>query len=285
MKNKKKIEKELGMRKNKSAPLKHTSVLFGSGPADTGDVRQTLNTPFSDGHVRKVMAAFKQLGPEKFIKAFVRGQPVVLSGAEKKLVTLMTEYYVSIDRLRKTLFADADMRGCSLIFYDLTMILDQIVLRSFDHLPNNGGQFSINLNVKSVFTKTFKNFIAAAPMDRLVIEFRQPDIIEYFDEYEVARDIILSKGAKIAVDQISPDTLGLVRLEYLGASIAKFQWSHDSNDTLKERCAAFKHLAEHGIEPIMTRVDDAQALEMGAELGVHQFQGFLIDDMVAKQSR
>ena len=118
-----------------------------------------------------------------------------------------------------------------------------------------------------------------------MIEFRQPDIIEHFDEYEVAREIILSKDAKISFDKISPETLGLVRLKYLGASIAKFQWIHDSNDTLKARGAAFKNLAEHVIEPIITRVDDAQALETGAELGVHQFQGFLIDDMVAKQVR
>ncbi len=247
-------------------------------------MRSTPSGKFSEVHVRKVMAAFKQLGPEKFIKAFVRGQPVVVANKEKNFDPLMTEFYVSVERLRKPLFADADMRGCGLIFYDLTMLLDQIVLRSFDHLPINGGQFSINLNVKSVFTKTFENFIATAPLDRLVIEFRQPDIIEYFDEYEVARGLILGKGAKIAVDQIVADTLGLVHLEYLGASIAKFQWSDDSKDTLIERAAAVKRMAENEIDPIMTRVDDKIAIELAQDMGVHKFQGFLIDDMVEKQA-
>ena len=270
---------------SKPTSSKLSSKSVGIGQGDTKRDLENQGTPFSDEHIRKVMAAFKQLGPEKFIKAFVRGQPIIHSLGEKKFDTLMTEFYVSVDRLRKPLFANAQMRGRGLVFHDLTLLFDQIILRSFEHVPVNGGLFSINLNVQSVFTKAFENFIETAPADRLVVEFRQPNIIEYFDEYEMARGIILAKGAKIAVDQILPDTLGLVHLEYLGASIAKFQWSKDSDDTLKERSKALSYMTEHGIEAIMTRVDESRAMDMGAELGVHRFQGFLIDDMVQEQTK
>lgn len=284
--NKKSTERKVGKgASSKPSFSKKEPKALGVGRGDTKGDSEKQETLFSDEHIRKVMAAYKQLGPEKFIKAFVRGQPIIHSLGKEKFDTLMTEFYVSVDRLRKPLFANAEMRGRGLVFHDLTMLFDQIILRSFDHVPVNGGLFSINLNVQSIFTKAFETFIETVPAERLVVEFRQPNIIEYFDEYEVSRGILLAKGAKIAVDQILPDTLGLVHLEYLGASIAKFQWSKDSDDTLKERGKALNYMAEHGIKPIMTRVDESRAMDMGAELGVDNFQGFLIDDMVQGQTK
>jgi EAL domain-containing protein (putative c-di-GMP-specific phosphodiesterase class I) len=181
------------------------------------------------------------------------------------------------------LFVGVEMRGSGRMFNDFTLVLDQIFLRAFKSLDLAAENFSININVETVFTKVFENFLDEAPRDllsKIFFEFRQPNIVEHFDEFEVARGLIKSKGARIAVDRIFPDTLGLVDLDYLGASIAKVHWRAGAGETLQARAKAIKYITECGVTPVLIRVDDHQALDVGAELGVDTFQGFLIDDMM-----
>ena len=54
-----------------------------------------------------------------------------------------------------------------------------------------------------MFTEAFEGFIEATPeavLKQVVFEFRQSNIVENFDEFQVARGLIKSKGAQIAVD-------------------------------------------------------------------------------------
>ena len=239
--------------------------------------------PFNEEDIRKVMAAYKELGPEKFVKAFIRHQPVVVNASNRPLRHLMNEYFVSMSLLRKPLFMDVEMRGSGRMFNDFTLVLDQIFLRAFKSVDLAAENFSINLNVETVFTKAFENFLEEAPRDllaKIFFEFRQPNIVEHFDEFEVARGLIKSKGARIVVDRIFPDTLGLVDLDYLGASIAKVHWRAGAGETLQTRAKAIKYITECGVTPVLIRVDNHQALEVGAALGIDTYQGFLIDDMM-----
>lgn len=248
-----------------------------------GDCADKNLRPFNEDDVRKVMAAYKEIGPEKFINAFVRHQPVVENAPNRPLKHVMNEYFISMNLLRKPLFFDVEMRGSGQMFNDFTLVLDQIFLRAFRSLDVAAGAFSINLNVETVFTKAFENFLDEASRDTLskvIFEFRQPNIVEHFDEFEVARGLVKSKGAKIAVDRIFPDTLGLVDLDYLGASIAKVHWRAGADETLMARSKAVKYITDCGVRPVLIRVDNHRALEVGAELGVETFQGFLIDDMM-----
>jgi hypothetical protein len=38
------------------------------------------------------------------------------------------------------------------------------------------------------------------------------------------------------------------------------------------------------VTPILVRVDAPRAFEIGSELGINMYQGFLVDDMMKKQS-
>ena len=243
---------------------------------DTGSAKR----PFAKEDISKVLAAFKQLGSERFVKAFVREQFVVSKVSDGSIKSQMSEFFVSVQDLRGPLFRDASMHGCGRLFDDLTMLFDQILLRSFKFLPSPERPFSINLNIQSVFTKSFETFMAETPVDLLTIEFRQPNIIDYVDDFEVARGLVQSKGAQIAIDQIYPDTLGLVNLEGLGVAMAKINWVQAADDTLKQRAGVLKSMLDCGVILVMSRVDDPRALELGAKLGVQRFQGFLIDDMM-----
>ncbi len=243
--------------------------------------------PLTTNDIKNVMKAYEKFGNDKFIKAFVRDQDIVMCVNGRPPEKMLTEYFISMDLLRKPLFVDVEMRGSGRLFNEFTLVLDQILLQAFDAMHIRGGRCSINLNVESVFTEQFENFIERTPeavLKDVVFEFRQSNVVENFDEFQVARGLIKSKGAAIAIDQIFPQTVGLVDLDYIGASIAKIHWRNGAEDILKERERAVKYLIDCGVHPVLIRVDNERALEVGARMGINLFQGFLIDDLVKKSA-
>jgi len=242
--------------------------------------------PLTGSDIERVMQAYKKFGSERFVKAFVRSQESAIGGPGKKYVPMMTEFFISMDLLRKPLFIDIEMRGSGRLFNEFTLVLDQIMLEAFHNLVPDNVPCSLNLNVQSIFTKEFDQFIArssAEKMKNVVFEFRQSNIVEHFDEFQVARGLIKEKGARIAVDQIFPQTVGLVDIDYIGASIAKIHWRAGAEDILNERKRALKYLMECGVQPILIRVDDPKAFEVGASLDITAYQGFLVDNMLKQQ--
>jgi hypothetical protein len=247
---------------------------------------ETKLRPLTGSDIEKVMQAYKKFGSERFVKAFVRNQDSAVGMPGGKMAPMMTEFFISMDLLRKPLFIDIEMRGSGRLFNEFTLVLDQIMLEAFHNLAPDNTLCSINLNVQSVFTKEFDQFIARSTPEKLrnvVFEFRQSNIVEHFDEFQVARGLIKEKGARIAVDQIFPQTVGLVDIDYIGASIAKIHWRAGAEEILNERRRALKYLIECGVMPVLIRVDDPKAFEVGASIGVTTFQGFAVDALM-KQS-
>ncbi len=239
--------------------------------------------PLTPSDIKNVMRAYEKFGSEKFIKTFVRSQEVCLAVDGRPPEPVMTEYFISMDLLRKPLFVDVEMRGSGRLFNEFTLVLDQILLQAFDSLKLGELRVSLNLNVESVFTEAFENFIERTPestLQQVVFEFRQSNIVENFDEFQVARGLIRAKGAHIAVDQIFPQTVGLVDLDFLGASIAKIHWRNGAEEVLHEREKAITNLIAAGVLPVLIRVDQERALEVGNGMGITMYQGFLIDDML-----
>jgi hypothetical protein len=251
--------------------------------ADPDAKRHELR-PLSPDDLENILHAFRKFGADKFLKAFMRDQMVVQSAPGRAPTPTMHEYYVSMDALRKPLFIDVEMRASGPLFNEFTRVLDQIVLRSFSHMTSvTPMPFSLNVNVVTTFTAAFADFMDQTDkeiLSRIVFEFRQADIVEHFDEFEIARGMIKAMGASIGVDKIFPQTLGLVDLDYIGAKYAKVHWRAGAEDMLRERGKTFKYMRSCGIQPVLIRVDNLQALTLGAELGVDMFQGFAIDNML-----
>jgi hypothetical protein len=255
--------------------------------AEQPEGAQKTLRPLSPEDLENVLHAFKKFGSEKFLKAFMRDQVVVQNVPGVGLQPLMHEYFISMDSLRKPLFIDVEMRASGQLFNDFTRVLDQIVLRAFKHLDVTPLPFSININVVTAFTAAFADFMDQTPKDvlsRIVFEFRQADIVEHFDEFEVARGMILAMGAQIGVDKIFPQTLGLIDLDYIGAKYAKVLWREGAEDLLQERGKTFKYMLDCGLQPILIRVDNQKAITAATALGVDTFQGFLIDDTLRKRA-
>lgn len=252
------------------------------------DAKKHELRPLSPDDLENILHAFRKFGADKFLKAFMRDQMVVQAKPGFEPIPTMHEYFVSMDALRKPLFIDVEMRASGPLFNEFTRVLDQIVLRSFSHMTSvTPMPFSLNVNVVTTFTAAFADFMDQTHKDtlsRIVFEFRQADIVEHFDEFEIARGMIKAMGANIGVDKIFPQTLGLVDLDYIGAKYAKVHWRAGAEDMLRERGKTFKYMRECGIQPILIRVDSMQAMTIGAELGVDMFQGFAIDHMLRQKA-
>lgn len=242
---------------------------------------QARKRGLTEADIQKVMVAYTRFGSDKFIKAFVKSQDVVLRDADK-LSPRMAEYYFSIELIRKPLFVDVDMRGSGRLFNEFTMSLDQIMLGSAKLLPESPGPWSLNLNVESIFTDPFEDFLEQVPAERLrnlSIEFRQSNIMENFDAFQVAKGLLKTHGIGIIVDQIYPSTAGLVDLSELGAAFCKIHWQDGGEEVLKQRKRAISYMQEGNVTPILVRVDAPRAVEIGEDLGINMFQGHLFDEM------
>ncbi|MGE3477562.1 MAG: hypothetical protein AB7H70_17300 [Rhodospirillaceae bacterium] len=229
--------------------------------------------------IRGVAKAFKDMGPQDFVDKFVRQQTILLRNELQPMAPAMREFYVSIDLLRKEFFPGVEMRGSKRAFQSLTHMLDQLMLRSLAHLPQNGVPCSLNLNVHSILTQTFDAAIKNISVENITFEIPQPMITSYFAEFKKARDLIFARGGKIAVDQIFPDTMGALDLNLVGPNFAKVHWKGDLKNFSANHRDFVKGALDSGITMVMSRVDDPVALEIAQEFGIRNFQGFLIDEM------
>lgn len=264
-------------------------VIVGYIKAENASKRSRTNDSdtrlLTENDLKEVIAAYRKVGAAKFLKTFARGQQICVTPERGPIKPKMTEYYISIDLLRKPFFDGVDLRSSGDRFIELTKILDSIMLNSFETLSKavNGQRLSINLNVQSVFSKAFDSFVAKTPkeiMRNVVIEFTQEDAVLNYDGYAIAREHLRSKGARIAIDQISPSAIGLVNIGFLDAEIAKLHWHSDGEEDLYERQAIVEQFRKNGIQPVLSRVDVERARDVGADLGIEMYQGFLIDSML-----
>lgn len=219
------------------------------------------------------------MGTEEFIEKFVRHQTILWQDDAQDMTPTMREVYVSIDLLRKSFFPGVEMRGSQRAFQSLTHMLDQLMLRALPFLPLNGLPASLNLNVHSILTPTFQNALKNASAELLTFEIPQPMIASHFGEFEKVRDLIYARGARIAVDQMFPDTMGFLDLKQVKPHIAKVHWKGDLKSFSPAHRDFVKSTLDRGISMVMSRVDDPAALEIAQEFGIRNFQGFLIDEM------
>ncbi|MBT4038637.1 MAG: hypothetical protein HOE65_01220 [Rhodospirillales bacterium] len=195
----------------------------------------------------------------------------------------MHEYFVAMEELRRHAFPEVQLRGSGNVFNQLTVELDTILMNLFRAFVDKKTKASINLNVESVFTQTFQKFQESFGDDgfaNLVFEFRQPDILQHFDQYEVAAATIYGKQGNVAVDAIHPETIGVMNLGRVGATMAKIFWQQGAETSLPDLRQEIEEMASKGRILILSRVDEHSAIELGQSLGINMFQGFLVDDMI-----
>ncbi len=251
-------------------------------PGKTGEKGMKLRG-LQEEDIKMVMEVHNKVGPEQFKKIFVQQQPMVDIKPDQPPKELMCEYFIRMDALKKHVFPNVEMRGSGNLFNQLTITLDRVLVSAFDEINPGRGACSINLNVESVFTKAFETFLGedgSPSLGNMVFEFRQENILQQFDEFQLATNLIKSRGGLIAVDAIFPDTVGLVNLNKLYATFAKIFWRPGAEKTLSAQRDEIKRMQGQGLIFMLARLDDEAGIQIGQDLGITVFQGFCIDDIM-----
>lgn len=252
-----------------------------SGPAKPAQPKRKLRR-LGEQDIDRVVEVNQQIGTASFAKVFVRQQKMVeiLPGGPPQNV--MHEYFVGMDALKSHVFLDVELRGSGNIFNQLTITLDRLLLDAFDDANPGRAACSINLNVESVFTRAFQKFLEDADeksFENLVFEFRQANVLQQYDEYEVAANLISSRKGGIAIDAVFPETVGIVNMHRLSANYAKIFWRQGAETVLQNLSKEIEALQDGGTQVILARVDDDLGIQVGHDLGITLFQGFHIDKM------
>lgn len=244
---------------------------------DNSNVRE-LREP----DIHRVREVLNHIGIDAFAKMFITRQPIAVIKEGNKMSVAMHEYYVAMDKLRQHAFPEVELRGSGNLFNQLTVELDSILMSIYDDIVPKGTPASINLNVESVFTPTFEKFHDRQGVDgfaNLMFEFRQPNILQHFDQFEVAASMIHERAGNIAVDAIYPETIGIMNLNRIGASMAKIFWRQGAESALPNLAEEIKEMKSNGRMLILSRVDEDVAVETGQSFGINMYQGFYIDSL------
>jgi len=255
---------------------------YENQPGKTGEKAMDMR-PLQEEDIKMVLEVLRKVGSEKFKQIFVQSQRMadIKPGHEPK--ELMKEYFIRMDALKKHVFPNVELRGMGNLFNLLTITLDRVLVGAFDEINPHRHACSINLNVESVFTKAFEEFIGEsneASLANIVFEFRQDNILQHFDEFELAANLITSKGGTVAIDAIFPETVGLVNLPRLHATFAKIFWRPGAEDVLPAQRDEIKKMQAQGMIFVIARLDDEMGIKVGHDLGITVFQGFCIDDLL-----
>ncbi len=255
---------------------------YENQPGLTGEKAMDVR-PLQEEDIKMVLEVHRKVGAEKFKQIFVQSQRMADIKPDQEPKELMKEYFIRMDALKKHVFPNVELRGMGNLFNQLTITLDRVLIGAFNEINPKRHACSINLNVESVFDKAFEDFLGEsdeASLANIVFEFRQDNILQHFDEFELAANLITSKGGTVAIDAIFPETVGLVNLPRLHATFAKIFWRPGAEDVLPAQREEIKKMQAQGMIFIIARLDDEVGIQVGHDLGITVFQGFYIDDLL-----
>jgi hypothetical protein len=244
---------------------------------------ETGERPLNMQDIQKLREALRKLGPREFGKRYIRSQTAAMIRPGKPATPTMTEYFVGVGLLKQSILRGVDIRGTGNVFNQLTLTFDQALLYCIGAVTGDRSKTSLNMNVETVFTNAFDHYLrdgGAAGLAGVVIEFRQENMFQHFSQFQTACELIHNKGGTVAIDNVHPETLGVVNLHRLKVKMAKVMWRADAEETLLKAKEDIRAMQEGGTALVLAHVDDEQAIEVGQSLGINLFQGYHVDKLL-----
>ena len=221
------------------------------------------------------------------ILKIIRRQEAIQITPQGKLSSLFLEYFTSMTDLKKAIAPDVNVLSNRWLFQHLSKTLDTRMLgiskELFAHTPGN---ISLNLNISTIFTPAFENFLSAMPEGMsVIVEVQLMDIIQNTHQYMLARDLLHEAGHQILIDGLPPISFEFMDMKILDSDLMKLNWSPTlMNSSESEKLES--RLKE--IDPnrlILMRCEDETALAWALMHKITRFQGYFIDAITAAKTR
>ena len=202
---------------------------------------------------------------------FARREPVRrLDGKEARLA--WERRRLSIPELAETLAPGRDIRADAWLFRRLTRVLDSrmLALLSAPFELHHAGPFSLGLNVGSILGSEFLRFDSALPSrlrGRVVLELQPADVLADPAAFAFARGFAHARGYRMLLRGVTAASLPLLCLPPMELDYVQLRWSPD---LMRVAPAA---LRAGTAEWVLSRADDADALQWGRDQGFSLFRG------------
>lgn len=240
--------------------------------------------PLNMQDIQKLRDALRKLGPREFGKRYIRSQTAARIVPGQPAQPIMTEHYVGVDLLKKSILHGVDIRGTGNVFNQLTLTFDQALLYCIGAVTGDRSRTSLNMNVETVFTNAFSHFLrdgGEAGLAGVIVEFRQDNMFQHFSQFQTACELIHQKRGTVAIDNVQPETLGVVNLHRLNVKMAKVMWRADAEESYLQAKDDIRRMQDGGTKLVLAHVDDEQAIKIGQSLGIDLFQGYHVDKLLA----
>ena len=198
------------------------------------------------------------------------------------------EYFISLEDLRRERFPKLDWLATDHFFMALCGMIDHkllgIMARHIDLV--RGRTLNLNVSVASIMQSVFTQFIHQIPRaerNRMGIEIHRGDLLQDFGLTLSAIEALRREGFRVALDSITPDMVNYVDLAAFNVDTIKLNVSKDRLLQLDDPAIqnGLRRLPPDNL--VFFRCDNERALAVGKELGVTQFQGWLIDDLAGRK--
>lgn len=221
------------------------------------------------------------------ILKIIRRQEAIQITPQGKLSSLFLEYFTSMADLKKAIAPDVNVLSNRWLFQHLSETLDKRMLgifkELFAHTPKN---ISLNLNIATIFTPAFEQFLTEMPENMsIIVEVQLMDIIQNTQNYIIARDLLHEAGHQILIDGLHPISFEFMDMKILDSDLMKLNWSPallkaDESEKLTEK---LKDIDPNRL--ILMRCEDEMSLAWALMHRITRFQGYFIDALTAAKIR
>ena len=217
------------------------------------------------------------------ILKIIRRQEAIQITPEGNFSSLFMEYFTSMSDLKKAIAPDVNVLSNRWLFQHLSETLDIRMLgiyrELFEHTPKN---ISLNLNISTIFTSAFEDFLDNMPKEMsVIVEIQLMDVFQNTQNYLIARDLLHDAGHQVLIDGLHPISFEFMDMNVLESDLMKLNWTPAlTKPTESEK------LAEHlkNIDPnrlILMRCENEAALCWAVKNKITRFQGYFIDALTA----
>jgi hypothetical protein len=240
--------------------------------------------PLDPGRLDQAQAAISSLD----ISSYMRRQPICAMTSDDDPHQVFEEIYVRIADLQKPLMPNVNLAGNRWLFQHLTQSLDLRVLATLTYRPGGylNGPVSLNMNIDTVLSESFlafDNSLRAGTQKKIIIEIQPVDLFADYKSFQIGREFLRSRGYRMCIDGLTPDTLALCDRRRIGADLVKVHWADTLSDPEEEAARETFATAVADSDPkrvILSRCDTPQAVNIGSGLGIGLFQGRYVDEML-----
>lgn len=258
------------------------------------DARQRLKEKQKKGEpmTPAVLAKVEESLSRADLSNLVRRQYICEVDSKMVPIQLFSELFISIQDLRETVLPGVNLVANRWLFTHLTETLDRRVLSMLmkTDAVSISGDISFNINVKTLLSQQFQLFddnLSAARRGAIVIELQKEDIFSDLSAFLFAREFVQTKGYRLCLDGLTMETLAVIDRERLGTDMAKLVWHPnlvDGGEDVQTRLKAF--VDRDGPEKwILCRCDSREAIDFGRKVGINQFQGRFVENLIAEDGR